>query len=1012
MRELDLVLALLLSIAPAVGQQLVNRSVLSGNGSDQPSVIATDSNGFVYVAGSTTSGNFPVTNGLESMPPQGSLNVSINGASFVNAGLTATGVSAVAASSDGTLVIASTSTGIFRSTDRGLTWTAAANVVPPAAALAVDPANSSNAYALSQQGAFYKSANGGVNWKATGASLPPMPQSTIAIAPGTPSTLYTLANGLIYRSTDGGQSWQSLAVPNSVNAEPVVAFALAPSQPDVMYATGISGYGPGPLYKSTDGGTTWTTNAQYTVANGPVGSLAVDPTNPSVVWIASDGEYLQRSTDGGATFQNITTLNFGDGLATSVAIDPTNPSRVYASDGSNVFETSDGGQTWSTVYTGYSGSLYATPSRVYAVGGNVPQTVFLAKFDATLSQVVYSTYLWTGTVSGIAVDALGDVYLAGAQSDGTDGMVMKVSAADSSVLYSAPLLGAVPAAIAIDASGDATIAGTASSLPVTKGAYQTKIPGPCTIPINYFDAFPNQESTHAFVAKLNASGALVDATYVTGSCGETAYAVALDSSGAVYVAGETYSPDFPVTADALIAKFPSTYSAGFLAKLSPAEDQLLYSTFVGGGNFSAVHALVLDGANVYLGGSTQASPTAGAGHSFSVSYCPQPGPEPGPSFNPPPIAGDNPFVMKMTLSAAPPIILANVGGSCSGETHSIAFDAAGNIWLAGSNLSWGFPSVVPISGLGQIPAQQLDYIGSTTGFLAEMNPSGTTLLSATVTDSFGAVTADAAAVYYAGGLGDLSTSGLATGSYAALVAQINPTQLAPIFIDEITQLSPLLPAASLQSSAVAPGEIVRIVGRGLGPQNQAGARLTPGGTMATSIGGVQVTFNGVPAPLVTAQSNLVVAIAPFELTGLSSAAVQVQYNGFTSNTYPVPVVAQNPDIVAVVNSDWSANSQTNPAKGGVAAIFLTGLGQTNVPGVDGAINQPPLAQPVVMPDITNTGNYAVNVTFLGAAAGEVAGVSQLNIGFSGPLVPTLGQPLNPAFIVTIGGASVTVYAAQ
>jgi uncharacterized protein (TIGR03437 family) len=527
-----------------------------------------------------------------------------------------------------------------------------------------------------------------------------------------------------------------------------------------------------------------------------------------------------------------------------------------------------------------------------------------------------------------------------------------------------------------------------------------------------FNAFATQLSTHAFVAKLNAAGAPVNATYLTGSCGDSAFALALDSSDAVYVAGETYSSDFPVTGDAMTAKFPSTYSAGFIAKLSPALNQLTYSSFLGGGYFSAVHALTLDGAgSLYLAGSTQASATAGAGHALSGGGCPIPVGMPGPSLIQPPIAGDNPFVMKMTLSAAPPIFLATVGGTCKGEADSLAFDASGNIWLAGSNGSWDFPTLAPIADLGQMPPKQPNYFGLSTGFLAELSPAGTAVLSATVTDSFGSVTADSTAVYYAGGLGDLSAAGVPTETFGALVAGINPNQVAPIFIDEITQLSPLVPAASRPPSAVAPGEIVRILGRGIGPQNQAGDKLTAGGTLATSIDGVQVTFNGVPAPLVSAQANQIVAIAPFELAGLTSAAVEVQYNSLNSNIYTVPVVAQNPDILAVANSDWTANSQTNPAKGGVMTVFLTGLGQTNPPGVDGAINRPPLAQPAVAPAISFYGNYSANVTFLGAAALEVAGVSQLNAGFAGPLVPTGGQPVNPGATITIGTASVVVYVA-
>jgi len=1002
-----ILLPLLSSIGLSFGQVLINHRLLSGNGSDQPTVIATDGSGFVYVAGNTTSGNFPVTNALEAQPPQGALEVSINGGGFVNSGLAATSVYAVSASSDGRLVIASTPNGIVRSTDQGVTWTAAADVLPLASALAVDPVNSSNAYALLlQSGALYKSSNGGVNWQKTGASFPPSGAvSRIAINPQTPTTMYLWAAYVIYRSTDGAQSWQPLSIPNSNNS--VSAFALAPSQPNVLYASASSIFGP--VIQSIDGGNTWTQGANNAFAYGPT-SMAVDPTNPATVWLVNGGVDILRSTDSGGSFQTVTTLSCCVALY-SVAIDPANPSYVYAAGSQGVFETTDGGQTWSAVGPSVS-SLYAAPSHIYTVGGSVPPTVFLAKFDAALSQVIYSTYLWTGTVSGIALDGAGDVYLVGSDYTGVNGVVMKVSAADSSVLYSTALSGVVPNAIAMDASGNALIVGTATGLAVTKGAYESIIPGPCARTIDVTDAFLNQENTHAFVAKLNGSGALVNATYITGSCGDSAYAVALDASGAVYVAGETYSSDFPVTADAMIATFPSTYSSAFVAKLSPAGDQLLYASFVGGGSFSAAHALALDGAgNVYLAGSTQASPTAGAAHASSGGGCPQRGPTIGPPQIPPPISGDIPFVLKMTLSAAPPAFLATVGGTCHGEADSVAFDAAGNIWLAGSNASWDFPTIAPLGGLGQIPPQELDFYGSATGFLAELSPAGSAVLSATVTDSYGSVTADSTAVYYAGGLGDLSASGSAEGNYSALVAEINPAQVASIFIDEIAQDSPLVPAASRPPSAVAPGEIVRIIGRGIGPQNQAGANLTAGGTMATSIGGVQVTFNGVPAPLVTAQANQIVAITPFELTGLTSAAVQVQYNGFTSNTYTVSVVAQNPDTLAVANSDWSANSATNPAQGSAVTIFLTGLGQTNPPAVDGSINRPPLAQPVTVPNITFTGNYSVSVTFLGAAAFEVAGVSQINVTFSGPPIPVLGGPYNTAFIVYIGGTGVTVYAA-
>jgi len=838
---------------------------------------------------------------------------------------------------------------------------------------------------------------GAWNWQATGAFLPATAQPQLTIVPGTPATLYILSNYAMYRSTDGGQTWQPFPVENAS----VSAFAIAPSQPNSIYASGTPPFGP--IYKSTDGGASWTRQAFPVFAYGP-GAMAVDPTNPSVIWLVDGGVDIRQSTDAGVSFQVVTSFANGAALD-AVAIDPADPARVYVAGNSGIYATSDGGKIWSLVGPAAT-SLAAAPSRIYTAGGSVQQTVFLAKFDPALSQVVYSTYLWTGAVSAIALDSASDICLAGSDSTGMNGVTMKVGGADSKVMYSMTLTGAVPNAIALDASGNAVIAGTATGLATSKGAYQSTPPSPCSVPFNPFNGFLTSESTHAFVATLDGSGALLKATYVTGSCGDTAYAAALDSTGNIYIAGETYPADFPVTAGAMTAKFPSIYSAGFVAQLSPALDQLTYSSFLGAGFFSAVHAIALDGAgNVYLAGSTPASPTAGAAHALPNSGCPALEPGPGPPIMTPPVAGDSAFVLKMTLSSAPPAFLATVGGTCHAEADSIAFDANGNIWLAGSNLSWDFPTMAPIAGLSQIPPQQLHYYNCLTGFLAELNPSGSAVLSASVTDSYGAVAANSSAVYFTDGLGALNSSGFATGTYSALVAQINPAQAAPIFVDEITQYDPLTPAAVRFSSAVAPGEIVRILGRGIGPQNQVEAMLTNAGTLATSIGGVQVTFNGIPAPLVYAQANQVVAVAPFELTPLTNASVQVQYNGLTSSIYTVPVVAQNPDILAVVNSDWTPNSQSNP--GALVVIFLTGLGRTIPASTDGAINRPPLAQPAMAPQMQFSGDVGSVVDFLGAAAGEVAGVSQLNISPTG-LVPNMNGQFY-GFTVSVGGASAEVY---
>jgi uncharacterized protein (TIGR03437 family) len=1001
MRKLWFVFPLLLSSAILARSQVVAaRQILAGGGNDVPTAIATDNRGFVYVAGNTTSTNFPVTNALESQPPQGALEVSIDGASFVNADInllsptanpSEPGVTAVAASSDGKLVIIATNSTTQRSTDGGVTWQPSADASAAAAvALAVDPVDPSNVYAITPGGKFYRSSNGGVNWQPiTGPpnTLPSSPPNTIgppppviasiAMDPRGPGRLYVWGSAAVYRSTDGGQSWQPLSIPlaNGLNGQyPVSVFTLAPADPNVLYVASAI---PAPVLRSADGGSTWTPGADINTSGGPT-ALAVDPTDPSTVWLAAADGTLQKSTDGGATFQSTALGN--DPGAYTIAIDPANHLRVYAVAYNNnaVWETSDGGATWSEALVGYALYLYAAPSRVYAFTNNVPTTVFLAKLDASLSQVIYCTYLWTGFVTGIAVDGEGNVALTG--TDPAGAVAMKVRADDSSVLYSMVLngTGVQPSAIAMDAAGNAVITGSAYSLATTKGAYESALPGKCP-------SFPGVVGlAPAFVAKLNSSGAMVYATYLSGACGGPAYGLALDSSGDAYVAGETFAPDFPITQNAMISQFPSSVFSGFLSKLSPA-GELLYSTFLGGGNYTTANAVTLDGGgNIYVAGSTQASATAGAAHALSGPGC--------FSEYPPSWQSDNAFVLKMTASAAPAAFLATVGGSCQGEAESIALDAAGNIWLSGFNGSVNFPTRVPLEGLGQlngvVPL-------ASTGFVAELNPAGTTLLSGTTTDyGPGTLAADSTAVYYAGPLGP-----------SVLVAEIDPTQVAPISLDEIVQYAPLLPAASRLPVSVAPGEIVRILGRGIGPQNEAMAKLTAAGTLATSIGGVQVTFNGVPAPLVTAQAGQIECIAPFELEGLQSAAVEVQYNGQTSNTYTVGVVPQNPDVLAVANPDWSANSPSNPAKpGSQVTIFLTGLGQTVPPSVDGAINQAPPAQLQALP-VINFESAIADVTFIGAAVFEVAGVAQLNM--------ILPNPAASQFLVSIGlNATATVYVAQ
>ncbi|HEX4038388.1 MAG TPA: SBBP repeat-containing protein [Acidobacteriaceae bacterium] len=271
---------------------------------------------------------------------------------------------------------------------------------------------------------------------------------------------------------------------------------------------------------------------------------------------------------------------------------------------------------------------------------------FVTKLNSGGGTLAYSTYLMgTGTFStngapvnaahGIAVDSAGNAYVAGTTSDQafpvtsgafqtgyTDsadqaafrqtGYVAKINPTGSGLAY-ASYLGGGPVtqanAVAVDASGNAYVTGAATAnLATTSGAFESAAPG--------YDAF---------VARVNTNGsALAYATYLGGSCtqsylsgtGDAGLAIAVDSSGNAYVAGQACSQDFPVTQSAVqTAKLVTNPTAfdGFFSVLNATGSGLLYSTYLGGnGNLNPdgdwTRGIALDaGGDAIVGGLAESS---------------------------------------------------------------------------------------------------------------------------------------------------------------------------------------------------------------------------------------------------------------------------------------------------------------------------------------------------------------------------------------------------------------------
>ncbi len=213
--------------------------------------------------------------------------------------------------------------------------------------------------------------------------------------------------------------------------------------------------------------------------------------------------------------------------------------------------------------------------------------LFVTKFNPTGSDLVYSTFLGGNgydEVGGIAVDEAGHAYVAGDTTSTNfpttpgafqptyhsgssvtregDVFVLKFNPAGSGLIYGTYLGGTdhdLGFGLHVDSQGRAYVTGSTISadFPITPDAFQPARSG-----------YPD-----AYLAKLNAAGsALAYGTFLGGSRGDTAFAVAADELGHAYVAGSTTSPDFPTSAGAYDPTFDGTNSDGFVTKLDTGNE--------------------------------------------------------------------------------------------------------------------------------------------------------------------------------------------------------------------------------------------------------------------------------------------------------------------------------------------------------------------------------------------------------------------------------------------------------
>jgi hypothetical protein len=404
----------------------------------------------------------------------------------------------------------------------------------------------------------------------------------------------------------------------------------------------------------------------------------------------------------------------------------------------------------------------------YALAQGTSDYAFaVSEYDRVIDPLLASTFLGGSSrdlAQGIASDASGNVYVVGftdvagfptttgaydeSWNGNSDAFISKLSS-DLTQLLASTLIGGSDddeaQAITLDASGNVYLAGVTYSadFPVTAGAYQTTKKDSSSV------------LSEAFIAKLNGDlTQLLASTFLGGSStkgvvktyyGDLAYAITLDTSGNIYVAGITDSTDFPTTTGSYRESKNgggTDYDDVFISKLNGNLTQLLASTYLGGSGHDRARTIALDNSgNIYVAGFTYSAnfPTTGgvydtAGH-VSVTH-------------------SDAFIAKLNGNLTQLLASTYLGGSMSEVISSMALDASGNIYLAGFTYSTDFPTTTG--------AYDTSSNGNQDGFVSKMSGdmkqlTASTFLGGSGNDSVNSLALDAPGnVYLAGYTGSIN----------------------------------------------------------------------------------------------------------------------------------------------------------------------------------------------------------------------------------------------------------------
>lgn len=610
---------------------------------------------------------------------------------------------------------------------------------------------------------------------------------------------------------------------------------------------------------------------------------------------------------------------------------------------------------------------------------------------ATYPELTYSTYLRDAfTPKAIATDPAGNIYIAGnavvdPATSQTGVLVVKLDPKASKYLYVRSLSGSIldaASAIVVDSLGNAYVAGATNSpdFPVTAGGtLGTAPPAP---------AF----SSRSFLAKLDPNGEIVFSEFLGGSATSAAKAVALtaagqivisgtagtgfpstpgaynspsggfylmeldptgaktifsavgiggsalalDSSGNIYVAGSTSQLNYPTTQGAYQTTLPvindcpspdcfmSFQGANqYVTKVDPTGSKLIYSTaLTGSGNTGNAGLAVDQAGNAYVTG------FAGMKYPYTVSVPPL-GAEQAPAYL------TLPFLSKLDPAGQTLLFSVPVGGA------GVQLDSAGSVYVGGYVGSMGIAGVLPnLPALEGIPSACLPSPGpgitGTAAYASQVDAASGNLLGSkfiggsTIAVSGAALSGSTLWLAGAATLPDFPFTPNALTSVSLGTTPRSGAYLGGIDFSQpqppvgTPQIACMTDAASFRPvGPVARNQVLSLWGTGLGPA--AGASAADAST--TSLGGVGINFGSTSAPLLYASSIQINFAVPMLAFSQSFSEMTLTVNGISSAPVQLPLTDSNPSLFPVtLNADGSLNSATHGTPfGSTVSVFVNGL---------------------------------------------------------------------------------------